>query len=677
MPPLTLERFRICEFYAELLHCSNMSLLNRPPSFDSLHDATGHLARGWQAAEELAAALAVTQPNDDASQPPPNPASPDLPPIPNTIPDNASVEASADSAITSTSSESAGRRESSVSTSVDERELPPTPSVYSEHSRYLPLPPPAPGPLLKTRFIQHRVIPSMIVSVSIMGQVGAAAYADVFAQELFFGFPWNNFLHSVVFDVLQQIFQGRLDRTLDRQLAESVFIDGRLCERILEGQRQNDEAAAKRPNMRLGFMGHLCLIAEAAVKLFERYPDLAAAVASSVPQPAWDEYVSTTLQQARERDLTPLSNAGGLNLSTNKPPSASSLSDEDDEFPTRTGRATDVVINGLSTSPKDSAGANADQVRTEELLSLCANRLLTLADSFHAILPMSSRATGPWAAQTRMTMTTAGSPGQGGCLRATAISTSKRQTERRSNSALTIDSTKPDLLPSAQTALTAMRYVDTRRPDLSRRRKLTTSSPQDAEWAPFEAGASSASEATDAPNDGAVADAGDFGAFESSFAPNASTTDGDDFGDFEAAATATSSIVLPSMDQFEDFDLGEESRPTASSSGFGGAIPVSAGHGEAAAEADGSDRFGRLSLGDSPAPTSPAILNEAPSADAEDDLGPAMHPGAHLTADGQVEAEVEGKTIRVPADDIIMTNRRNSLGSRSRSNSVESASLSS
>jgi hypothetical protein len=33
-------------------------------------------------------------------------------------------------------------------------------------------------------------------------------------------------------------FQGRLDRTLDRQLAESVFIDGRLCQLILEGQKR-------------------------------------------------------------------------------------------------------------------------------------------------------------------------------------------------------------------------------------------------------------------------------------------------------------------------------------------------------------------------------------------------------------------------------------------------------
>ena len=57
--PLTLERYRICEFYAELLHCSNMSLLNRPVALDRLYDSEGYLARGWLAADDLADALAT------------------------------------------------------------------------------------------------------------------------------------------------------------------------------------------------------------------------------------------------------------------------------------------------------------------------------------------------------------------------------------------------------------------------------------------------------------------------------------------------------------------------------------------------------------------------------------------------------------------------------------------
>jgi len=59
---------------------------------------------------------------------------------------------------------------------------------------------------------------------------------------MFFDFPWNNFLHNVVFDILQQIFHGRIDRPLDRQLVLSVFLEGRLIDRILEGQAANDAA---------------------------------------------------------------------------------------------------------------------------------------------------------------------------------------------------------------------------------------------------------------------------------------------------------------------------------------------------------------------------------------------------------------------------------------------------
>lgn len=59
LPPLTFERYRICELYAELLHCSNMSLLNRPAEFDHLYDMEGRLQGGLSALEELAQVIAI------------------------------------------------------------------------------------------------------------------------------------------------------------------------------------------------------------------------------------------------------------------------------------------------------------------------------------------------------------------------------------------------------------------------------------------------------------------------------------------------------------------------------------------------------------------------------------------------------------------------------------------
>ncbi|KAF8323646.1 SIT4 phosphatase-associated protein-domain-containing protein [Cantharellus anzutake] len=68
--PLTLERFRICELYAELLHCSNMSLLNRPVGYGPAYDDEGRLMGGLSALEELARVVSNGG-MDDSPTPPP------------------------------------------------------------------------------------------------------------------------------------------------------------------------------------------------------------------------------------------------------------------------------------------------------------------------------------------------------------------------------------------------------------------------------------------------------------------------------------------------------------------------------------------------------------------------------------------------------------------------------
>lgn len=135
------------------------------------------------------------------------------------------------------------------------------------------------------------------------------------------------------------------------------------------------------------------------------------------------------------------------------------------------------------------------------------------------------------------------------------------------------------------------------------------------------------------------------------------------------------------MDAFDDFDFGESSRPTISlpttpqedestPSVFDFARP-SFGTNEPSDSTidDGSSMFGRLSIGSS-APGSPATEDQTPlplidtaiagssseaadlATDEAEPMGPSMHPNAHVTEDGFVEAQVEGKTIRVPADDV-------------------------
>ncbi|KAJ9111728.1 hypothetical protein QFC19_001089 [Naganishia cerealis] len=55
--PLTQERFRIMELYAELLHCSNMSILNRHLGQGPVYSSGGCLQGGLEALEKLGTAL--------------------------------------------------------------------------------------------------------------------------------------------------------------------------------------------------------------------------------------------------------------------------------------------------------------------------------------------------------------------------------------------------------------------------------------------------------------------------------------------------------------------------------------------------------------------------------------------------------------------------------------------
>ena len=122
-------------------------------------------------------------------------------------------------------------------------------------------------------------------------------------KDFFFRFPWNNFLHNVVYDVVQQVFNGPMDRGFNRNLAIDLFTTGKITEKIVEGQRRSDEAQ-KKNNMRLGYMGHLTLIAEEVVKFTERHaPDmLSEEVFNKVTSKQWTEYVEHTLAETRERD---------------------------------------------------------------------------------------------------------------------------------------------------------------------------------------------------------------------------------------------------------------------------------------------------------------------------------------------------------------------------------------
>lgn len=157
-------------------------------------------------------------------------------------------------------------------------------------------------------------------------------------KDFFFRFPWNNFLHNVVYDVVQQVFNGPMDRGFNGNLAIDLFQSGKITDRIVEGQQRSDEAQHKN-NMRLGYMGHLTLIAEEVVKFSDRHPPelLSQSVLDKVTSKQWSDYVENTLSETRERDNAIL---GGVRPDMSVPPRQ-------------------AVLNGLQANAFNTGGSNA------------------------------------------------------------------------------------------------------------------------------------------------------------------------------------------------------------------------------------------------------------------------------------------------------------------------------
>ncbi|PWZ00209.1 SAPS-domain-containing protein, partial [Testicularia cyperi] len=356
LTPLTFERYRITELYAELLHCSNMALLNRGPGEGPEYSADGVLMGGLDGLQTLARTLqggdgpeigdlsaaaevtgraetkasTKTKEGELLGAGASSQAAPQLSvDHPGHGRDKSSTGASTDA--TDEAEDEALLNEVSLSdkqeapaSGVDKEAKVDTASPTEAEAEATPAAPaastftsldstlgglslaeltsprlsgpPSPvdegrdyvvGDLLKKKFLECGILPSLL--------------------DLFFEYPWNNFLHNVVYDILQQCFNGRMDTGLNRKLTVAVFEQGNLTSRIVEGRSRNEESMAGPRRIRLGFMGHMNLIAEETVKLLERYPlEIARPVQSFTERDEWQNVVSETLEEIREKEGGPL-----------------------------------------------------------------------------------------------------------------------------------------------------------------------------------------------------------------------------------------------------------------------------------------------------------------------------------------------------------------------------------
>lgn len=94
-----------------------------------------------------------------------------------------------------------------------------------------------------------------------------------------------------------------MDRSYNPTLAVSLFEAADVTSAIINGQKISDESQAK-TKTRMGYMGHLTLIAEEVVKFTERHPPelLSETVLDRVMSQEWISYVEGSLAETRERD---------------------------------------------------------------------------------------------------------------------------------------------------------------------------------------------------------------------------------------------------------------------------------------------------------------------------------------------------------------------------------------
>lgn len=392
--PFTLERFRIVEFYAELLHSSNMSILNRTPGTGPVYTEDGILSGGLEGLEALGEAiedndneqtgeishqegddvtpakeLPVSESasgsltgsddmesededvleaiNDDAT-PSPSPGASGLmenaigadptitPPLSEEVADRLRGVMETESKLPSSSVASditsavprvptaASTVSPSVSSDTPELEPKPTPELnpsddssetlhfttaHSPPNIILP-----PGERLKRQYLSCKVMPAIV--------------------DLFFEYPENDFMHSVVYDIFQQVLNGKLSPGSNRDLVVQLMKEAKLVERVLDAQRLNDRLVTQSKSPRLPYMGHLILIAEEIVKFFARCPsDLYDIVKNTFVLSEWEAFVNTSLREAKDRDDKPLAGGKPAHPSPIKSPDDSASDEDDDDEP--------------------------------------------------------------------------------------------------------------------------------------------------------------------------------------------------------------------------------------------------------------------------------------------------------------------------------------------------------
>ncbi|KAJ3416750.1 hypothetical protein HDV05_000124 [Chytridiales sp. JEL 0842] len=295
--PLGSERLKTCELFAEILHLQYLYFSS--PLFERLV---------FETAEVAEAAADETKNIVETSDPLPTPAQQDS--------ETPSATATTDAA----TGESSEAQPMEIST--------PTPSTTGSADKGDKTPPNA-------KLVKPNVADSLVAVTSKF--VGIRVLPN--CLDLFFSYPWHNFLHSVVYDMIAKVFNTytftstanfrplnpdgteadppkegepltpleekmKSVKTIFEALVTSILSDGSLTTHILNAQKTNDKIITQPKGLRLGYMGHLTYISDEVCKLWEKcgaeFPESVGALVGENTE--WVEYVEGVLRETKERD---------------------------------------------------------------------------------------------------------------------------------------------------------------------------------------------------------------------------------------------------------------------------------------------------------------------------------------------------------------------------------------
>mmetsp|Transcript_7850 Transcript_7850/g.9892 ORF Transcript_7850/g.9892 Transcript_7850/m.9892 type:complete len:970 (+) Transcript_7850:106-3015(+) len=279
--PLGFERFKICELIAELLHCSNMALLNDNKGFDVVKERD-ILRNKMKEFDPVSFKYneVIVLPNDEGSND--NKA--------NSENDNEGKNSRhiedddfANDTIDSFNSKLNHENDTMIQYQNPDQDDEEEPHANANLSEEQIRANPVIGDFLKISLYDTQIISNIL--------------------SMFLQFPWNNFLHNVVFDIVQQVLNGSMDIGFNKFLAIDLFHYGDITNKIIEGQKLCTDFEDNHNGLRLGFMGHLTLIAEEVVKFIQLYPThtLSELIDTKVEDEIWEEYVSHVLYDTREK----------------------------------------------------------------------------------------------------------------------------------------------------------------------------------------------------------------------------------------------------------------------------------------------------------------------------------------------------------------------------------------